>query len=109
MDDFFFNRCTLQYTSTLLAQVGGMSMMSGIYPTYEGLFISSWLSALVTMGDCEEVRALTPQIMSLPGIAGLFPHQAPACPFAAAKSMVQNVSKKFSEVKVIYIFLLMES
>ncbi|XP_071548075.1 protein MMS22-like [Panulirus ornatus] len=91
--------CTLQYISALLAQVGGMSMMNDIYPAYECSFFSSWLSALVTMGDCDEVRALTPHMMSLPSIAVLLPHQAPSCPFAAAKAMIQGVSKKFSEAQ----------
>ncbi|KAK8731835.1 hypothetical protein OTU49_007292 [Cherax quadricarinatus] len=76
-----------------------MSLMSSMCSAYEGLLISGWLSALVILGDCEEVIVLTSKIRTLPSTTAVLPHQPLPCPFAAAKSLVRGVSKKFSETE----------
>ncbi|XP_069953800.1 protein MMS22-like isoform X2 [Cherax quadricarinatus] len=91
--------CTIQYTSSLLDRPGSMSLMSSMCSAYEGLLISGWLSALVILGDCEEVIVLTSKIRTLPSTTAVLPHQPLPCPFAAAKSLVRGVSKKFSETE----------
>nr|XP_045584951.1 protein MMS22-like [Procambarus clarkii]XP_045584952.1 protein MMS22-like [Procambarus clarkii] len=91
--------CTLQYIASLFERPGSVSMMGSVCSAYEGLLISGWLSSLIMLGDCEEVIAVTPMIMSLPSIAAVLSHQPPTCPFAAAKSLIQGVSKKHSEAQ----------
>ncbi|XP_042213133.1 protein MMS22-like isoform X2 [Homarus americanus] len=91
---------TLQYVSSLLEIPGSISMLSDICSAYEGHLISGWLSSLIIMGNCDEAIALTPKMMSLPGVAEVLHRHPPACPFAAAKCLAEGVAKKYSETQI---------